>query len=907
MGNNIENTVGLQHCYWKTNGKPTAPQKGKTYYLYEKDKNEFYVDEDCVGGKTTNPQHTIANARWAFIYEFFFNRLEKAKEEDIKENLWGPLSGGTENVSKYALGTNYKVGKNIVFKPSGYSYYYGFKQRIELFSNSPGSGFYFNIIPVTTSQISYAYFNKSEDVKHYGDSINLEIMMHGYNLDEKNKYKGKLYLLEEEKAKLLTQTEDFEDENLWEEPKIFTISQSTSDSSNYNSYYKTSFPIELEWKKDQTTKKNFTIVLEIYRVWEEKGIVYGTNAKEERVNFRNFADDPTTDLVEYDAELLGLKDLDNKASISSRFIVSEELMDHYLTRIEQEKNNMIQYIGDIKYTKREFDPCGYSKITIQDKGDKERGPLVIFDETRPVNQIDSTHNVFAIIAGDERKDIAITLDGLQTKNQFCQGLLLDDGQKHSEHKNVFQVDKVYSAYNNGKAYLTYDDTTHQEQQRNAGIVITEENKTDTDVVKADKSASNPSAAQQWIDGRDYKIGSDKEITLKLRYLYNKTAFEGKIENNYTAEVVNNLWLFNYFILNEEKAQIYFLPISTCRYPNQIAKIKVYPNVSWTFHFNYGMKNPLYYRDTWVEMRPHRVENAVLRAQASDIDGYDGSVSTEFTLSIEAKWNETESAKLDQKISEKVKLLIGSFIKVKQFVDKVTGKDRGTSTEGLTGDILARIQRTPLSIEVLSPQISVGAGWEYKNGRKEQNLNNEVAFSLGIVAKADPAIGAEAVIDLIAWGKKIHPAANAVITSLDLLTYAANAEVRFDLKFYGKLLIDGNIELSRLKKDGNIKAEGQFGFELYLQAKATAKFDAFFTEVDLDFEAKAQAEGYFSLGLLFGLDDFKGLYAQPIIRHSGIKIILSVYVKVNGFNRTKKQEIIVIKEGQASIDEKYYIN
>ena len=77
MGNNIENTVGLQHCYWKTNGKPTAPQKGKTYYLYEKDKNEFYVDEDCVGGKTTNPQHTIANARWAFIYEFFFNRLEK--------------------------------------------------------------------------------------------------------------------------------------------------------------------------------------------------------------------------------------------------------------------------------------------------------------------------------------------------------------------------------------------------------------------------------------------------------------------------------------------------------------------------------------------------------------------------------------------------------------------------------------------------------------------------------------------------------------------------------------------------------------------------------------------------------------------------------------------------------------
>ncbi len=419
MANNIENTVGLQHCYWKTNGKATAPQIGVTYYLYEKDKNEFYVDETCVGGKTTNPEHTISNARWAFIYDFFFQRLEKAKQESITENLWGSLSGGTENISKYALGNKYKVGKSLIFNPSGYSYYYGFKQRVELFSKNPGNGFYFYIVPVTTSNIAYAYFHKSEDVRHYGDFMNLEIMLHGYSLDEKNKYKGKLYLLEEEVAKGLTETDDFEDKNLWKEAKVFTITQANTGGNNYNSYYKTSFPIEVEWKKEQTSKKNFTVILEIYKFWEEPGRVYGTNSKEERVSYRNFADEPTDDLVEYDSEVLSLKDIDDKKSISSRFIVSEELMDHYLTRIEQEKNNMIQYIGDIRYTRQEFDPCGYSKITIQDKEDKERQPFVIFDETKPSGEIDKTDHIFAIIAGDERKDITITLDGLKLKTNFA--------------------------------------------------------------------------------------------------------------------------------------------------------------------------------------------------------------------------------------------------------------------------------------------------------------------------------------------------------------------------------------------------------------------------------------------------------------------------------------------------------
>jgi hypothetical protein len=367
----------------------------------------------------------------------------------------------------------------------------------------------------------------------------------------------------------------------------------------------------------------------------------------------------------------------------------------------------------------------------------------------------------------------------------------------------------------------------------------------------------------------------------------------------------NFFPFNYFWLNEKDVQKHVIMVDTCRYTIPV-KINVYPDIEWTFHINYGMKNPLYYRDTWVDMRQHRVDAAIKKGQAADIDGYDGNIETTFSLSLQAKYGNT-TLQLDHKIVKKIKLFVESFIKIKKFVDDTTGKSRDNSTHGMSADILKRINRTPLSIEVLSPKLAIGAEWKFTYGRKEQEKNNVVAFYFGLLAKSSPVIGAEATIDLIAWGKKLHPLANAVISALDLLAYAANAEVRFDLIFYGKLIIDGKIELSRLLKQGTLKAEGQFGFELILKASATGKLNLYYTQVDLDFEAKAQSNGYFALGLSAGLDDYKGLYFKPNVRHSGIKITLSLYVKVNGFKKTKKEEYTVIKEGKLEIDKKYYIH
>ena len=264
MPNNIDDKVGLQFCYWKINDKLHQPEKAGSYVMNVNDSHEFFVNDHCIGGKTRNPQSTITNARWTFIYNVFFRSIQDKPEIEITENLWGNLSGGTQAVSKYALGTRYKQASSLTFQPSGESYYYGFKQRIELFSQSPGTGFFFFVIPYTEPNISYSYFTESEDVKHYGESVHLTVMFHGYNFDENFRYKTKVYLLASSEAGGLTETDDFEDKNLWENPIGRDLDWAdTSDNSNI--YIRHNFNINIDWKKNQDGIKEFTVAVEVYR------------------------------------------------------------------------------------------------------------------------------------------------------------------------------------------------------------------------------------------------------------------------------------------------------------------------------------------------------------------------------------------------------------------------------------------------------------------------------------------------------------------------------------------------------------------------------------------------------------------------------------------------------------------
>lgn len=903
MPRNIENTVGLQGCYWKVNGQTFEPKKGGTYVLYTKDTNEFFVDETCVGGKSKNPKHTVANARWAFIYDIFFQSFTNVQQKDITTNLWGPLNGGTEVVSKYALGKNYKVGNSITLNPQGDVYYYGYKQRIELFSESPGTGFYFYIIPVNKPLINFAYFNKSEELRHYGETANLTVMFHGFNFDEKNRYKARVFLFENTgKEAALTETSDFEDLNLWDNIIIKELEGHESDS-NHNIYLSHNFNINIDWKKGDNKKKDFTIAVEVLKTAKDK-----KREDWKRVDFKNFAKEPTTDLVNYDSKLLKLQDVDKKNSISSRFMVSEELMDQYLKRIEQEKNNMIQYIGDIEYKQREFDPCGYSKITVKDEDDKERDPLVIFDEMAAAGSIDKTEQSFAIITGDTRKNISITLDKLTTQDTFCQGLLLGDGQKHSEKKNVFQVDKVYAALKNEATHVRQADATHHEQQKSAGVATTKENESDTDVVKTN-NAYQVAVAQQWKEGTDYKIDSNEKITLMLRYLYNKTAFESAqayTNSKYANEVMNTMWTLRYFILSSNNKQTYFLPISTCRYPNQIARIAIYPDIEWELAALIAVplwkKTTFKFQSTREDLRGYhgRFGFKYVKKELSVEAETEAKVGADFTLKASASGKDYEAG---YKIEKSIKKVIGAFNAVYEKSEIFDGTNEDvTQSAAYKKGVLKKFE-----FNIDPPNVAVALKWKHEVAKKEKNLG-QVGWRIegGIALKPFVAFGI--TVDLVPIMGKFGWIGKAVELIIKALEYTVKGlDIFFNFVFTAE--VAGNISIGYHNLDGwdeKLKREFTITVNASLEAGVNYEGSALISTIVQDgttYETQEELKVKASLGA--GVEykeewdsDDKGMFKNVTVTFLGAEAKLEVYSSITRRKKTvyNNDEVVSNQKG-----------
>lgn len=57
-------------------------------------------------------------------------------------------------------------------------------------------------------------------------------------------------------------------------------------------------------------------------------------------------------------------------------------MHELMGRLEAQKTQQIQYIGDIEYTVKEFDPCGFKRIKIKE-GDRE---VYLFDEDQKLTK-----------------------------------------------------------------------------------------------------------------------------------------------------------------------------------------------------------------------------------------------------------------------------------------------------------------------------------------------------------------------------------------------------------------------------------------------------------------------------------------------------------------------------------------
>ncbi|WP_313376609.1 hypothetical protein [Chishuiella sp.] len=662
---------------------------------------------------------------------------------------------------------------------------------------------------------------------------------------------------------------------------------------NYNYYKNVNVFINPEWREKEGTHKDTTSPQEYFvKIIAKKGDEYTDSTKW----YSMFSFDEMTKKVgEGIKELFNSISYDTKinfsywntfdesigdwvqiTSMQPSINVRYDTMQMIYEKLEIIKSNQINYIGDVPVFIKEYDPCGYSTITISevpkekpDKTDKEkkidkeqtRQSLVIFDEDRAV--IDKTENVFEIVAGDDPKKISIKLGKLKNKNVYCQGLLLAKGEKHDKKQNIFQLEsKAFTGQKTVSGeYKKVEDKTHQEQLKESRIPIEKKNEIDYDVIKNEDNSKIAKVKDvlNWEEGRDYNyIGEDQlDISIKYKYIKALTISNKEYNPNFVGNLFEDAWLFNYIMLNYEKnKQQYYIPIGSCRYPNQIVKINVLPDIKWTLLFKFNFK-----KEDWQEFEEvHNYQVNSFRINIPEIEQTPTprgirttsetasfprySITRETTVQpvereggtkrllqlikrVEvgffAEWTDNTEKKQEKDIIEDFYKPILEFFNKIITITKITGailegesneedserrkllKDEIKKIKGirdpkeLASGVYDIIKKEPVEHKMIYPSIGLGLSWYYGDAYKKgaPNYNGRKALEYNLQIMANPIIGYNITIDFLEMLARRHPIAYIIVKVVKVGMYLAEGNIDITFKMNGTLNLEGNARYNTL--------------------------------------------------------------------------------------------------------------
>ncbi len=457
------------------------------------------------------------------------------------------------------------------------------------------------------------------------------------------------------------------------------------------------------------------------------------------------------------------------------------------------------------------------------------------------------------------------------------------------------------------------------------------------------------ALKQWLieDGSPnpdkystYKVNGDT-IELQMGYVYNKSydskvldylAYEQKyLKNGMLGEAIKNLWVIRYLlkmIKNEDLKQQYALPIATCRYPSQIIKLAVYPDLKWVLNFNYNIETPLYYKTTdatanYYSRFNHGIESngkpklvssnsrerqKILDKEISNaLVGYVGQ-KTSFEIGIQCQVGDSTPFDLNKLYEKKFQLMLAPLMWIHDFIDGSFGVSDAKQIDsnvkakkaGKFNKLAKRLNRLPMSFELISPKIAMGLGIGFGNAS-----NNNVGYELEGQLLMNPIIGAKITLDVLALGSKFKPW-GLIIDALDLVSFATDLfsggtvelDYRIEISFSAEILLvsskskDGKANPATIgynfldkKISGDIGLQGklkeefvfEFGIKLKgkikkVEGKKTDESKKKITDMGIGISAKASSEIVMSLGASFGKGDnfdtdfyFSGVNIEAKIR------------------------------------------
>jgi hypothetical protein len=601
-------------------------------------------------------------------------------------------------------------------------------------------------------------------------------------------------------------------------------------SLSANTSFVVPISIELDWKdkfhkkhKEQPTKKYYVMVVIENKKTETRYFYYPTDIEWYRTEKNKIERIPTSHFfaVKYN---------------SNEYIIAEN---------ERKKNNMIQYIGDIEYSQKENNPCAFSVITVDD-GDKKIEVFNEFNLGPKVN--DNTKRYVDIICGDEAvKKIKVEAKFIQEKggnkeavrthkNGFKCNKILNDGKKHNGLEDVFKMgwivgqyvpskdpkaffEKYYKMLNIAKRPSFFHPSNSanapkfKSDQEAKGVAVSEEEQNQYKGITV--------ANIQGLAESDYKIDEKSDsITVNLKYNYNKS-YDNEILNylahdqkvfllNELGEAVSNIWVFRYLlklIKKEDLYQTFFVPVTTCRYPNQIAQIRIFPDMKWVLNFNFNIEDPIFYKETTTKLEYFDRSNNefddlsgnIRRANESAEKKRESSLShlskTKFGLSLICEAGGSEPIEVSKAFSEKIRNTFGPIFTVIDFLDNLLGISKAKEEDHAQSSNPNYVKRKglrtlPISFEIKPPSLGLGIGIGY-----ETTANRNISWGIEGRIIANPIIGADVRLDLLALGSKIKPW-GIILDVLEISAWAAETLSGGNLKvdYAIDIVVESNISL-----------------------------------------------------------------------------------------------------------------
>lgn len=459
-------------------------------------------------------------------------------------------------------------------------------------------------------------------------------------------------------------------------------------------------------------------------------------------------------------------------------------------------------------------------------------------------------------------------------------------------------------------------------------------------------SENVANTQMLTFDKDYFKENNNAIKLKIKYRYNKTFLEGTIQNRSIANVIDNLWLFRYFWLSEKLAQTYFVTISTCRYPNQIAKIRVYPDVDWGISFTIGSidkKHKENWREDLTEKKKKLIRYTKYQINGDDIHqriNKENSYITEkkkkekeeedrkkkdllkrlnFKLGISASYN---NAVLDfsPTLGKDLENLLYTIGLIKETFDGLVGngdnapskdeKKKKYLASAKKSKLLKGLTKLPISITVDYPAVTGGFAWSFR----EIATGGNVTPSYDIFLKASPLLAAEGELDLLALAEFI-PVFGQAVKVVDIIVNAGGVHPDFFIRAKGKVGFGVTLKIGEDDKSsqGNVGFEGDFKVRAEASVTISPGVIGFiFSGGDAkslvtSTEYRAYGETGLTGNLSSGADE-KGPYIDFSVKFSGLQFIAEKKImdQKKTSSKTEKLEPYVVLKKQTILGGKKYL-